>query len=70
MRFQYEILIGDRDNSPHGVNWRLASNVSKNLGNDLLRILNELGALGWEVTGIAPIYFDPSQEIILKRQVQ
>lgn len=70
MTFQYDILIADRDKSPHGVNWRLASNVHAPLGNDLLGILNRLGRDGWEVAGVGPIYFDPSTEIILKRQVQ
>ena len=68
MRFQYDILIGKEDPTPNGVNWRLASNMSQPLGVDLLRILNSLGAQGWEVIGASQIYFTPAPEIIIKRQ--
>ena len=69
MKFQYDILIGKEDPSSHGVNWRLASNMSNVLGIDLLKILNALGTQGWEVASTGQIYFTPASEIILKRQV-
>ena len=69
MNFQYDILIGVQDPSANGVSWRLASDIKTPLGIDLLRILNALGKHGWEVVGLGQIYFDPSTEIILKRQI-
>lgn len=69
MKFQYDILIGKEDPSSNGVNWRLASNMGNLLGVDLFKVLNLLGAQGWEVVSTGQIYFTPASEIILKRQV-
>jgi hypothetical protein len=70
MAFRYEILVGRRDSSPPGVSWFAASQMNNNLGPDLLRILNRLGQQDWEVVAVAPIAFDSSPEIILKRRVE
>jgi hypothetical protein len=69
-KFEYEILIGRNEAAAAGgVEWYLASDMRKSIGDHLPDILNVLGRDGWEVTGMGDIGFDARTEIILKRKM-
>ncbi len=70
-KFEYQILIAtDKFDIPGGVLWFASGNMEQALGSQLSSILNELGAEGWEVSGIGDIGFSKRPEVILKRRAQ
>ncbi len=69
-KFQYDILTGrDEPNAPGGVVWFLMSNLNQPLGPQLLLILNQLGAQGWELAAIGDIAFNGRPEIVMKKRI-
>jgi hypothetical protein len=68
-KFEYRILIAaDKFDTTGGVIWFADSNMEESLGSRLSTILNDLGAEGWEVSGIGDIGFSKRPEVILKRR--
>ncbi|MEO6590486.1 MAG: hypothetical protein ABIP06_14405 [Pyrinomonadaceae bacterium] len=69
MPFQYEVLIAKSNNKiPAGIIWYSGSTMQA-IGPNLIQILNQLGAQGWEVVGIGNLGFDAGNEIILKKAI-
>ena len=64
--FRYDILVRRTKNNK--VHWYLASNPNKSLGPNVLKLLNAVGAKGWEVVGTGDFGADSRSEIILKQQ--
>ncbi len=64
--FRYDILV--RKTVKNRLIWFLASDPSKNLGANVLVILNKMGEKGWEVVGSGDFGGDSHSEIILKHQ--
>lgn len=65
-RFQYVILDPEYDpDDPEGVVWRVSPPIHP--GGELLTVLNDLGADGWELVGIGDLGFDQRAELILKK---
>ena len=64
--FRYDILVRRTKNNK--VRWVLASNPNRSRGPNVLKLLNALGAKGYEVVGTGDFGADSRSEIILKQE--
>jgi hypothetical protein len=64
-RFRYDLLIRRPKNNKF--HWVLASKPNTSLGSNVYKLLNALGAKGWEIVGSGDFGGDSRSEFILKQ---
>jgi len=65
-KFEYEILF--YRNIDDQITWFFASKPKKSVGTNLIKILNKLGAKGWEASGTGNLDGGSIAEVLLKRE--
>lgn len=65
-KYEYEILFYRKVNDK--ITWFFASKPKKKVGSSLIKILNSLGAKGWEASGTGNLDGGSIAEVLLKRE--
>ncbi|NIP39124.1 MAG: hypothetical protein GWO07_04660 [Candidatus Dadabacteria bacterium] len=65
-KYEYEILFHRKVKG--NVTWYFASKPNKKVGTSLIKILNKLGAKGWEASGTGNLTGESIAEVLLRRE--
>lgn len=65
-KFEYEILF--HKNTDDKITWHFASKPNKKAGTSLIKILNKLGAKGWDASISGTLDSGSIAEVLLKRE--
>lgn len=67
-KFQYDVIF--RKQSGTTFTYRLSGSRNVGRGKSLAKLLNRLGAKGWEVAGCGNVFGSGAAEVIIKRPVK
>jgi hypothetical protein len=65
-KYEYEILFYRKIDDQ--ITWFFASKPDRTVGTSLIKILNSLGAKGWEASGTGNLDGESIAEVLLKRE--